>query len=918
MLRAIFSFILLLFCVSLSQEYIELSPVELQVEVISKKHEKRIPLKPPETLEPFDIKLTTDLKKRIQFTVINPEKLPFMETEKPKSYLGIPQSNAKMAKIIEEFHKGDYIFAKAEAEEFIKKHKDSKYIFYAHYILGYINFSQGNYRQAAEEFSTSCQLNPAVENCVSAAVVYIQLGDFRSATEVLQQGPQEENNLFFLNLINYLQRKGTKLLDNRCDRVDPAFMNYCNYTRKYIYFLNSDYEKAIKINIKKEDSLYFRQSTLIDGISLLYLGKNEDAARVFKDYLEKVSVTDNLSNIAYYGLGIADERQTVPAAQILQTRDEELSQDLYIRLSVKLMQQKDYLRAFLYFQSALKTYESHKDDILKNVAVCMYNLQNYSYAKGLLKNIADRTKDPRINLYAAYAAYQLKDYREAEKYFLRTVDVPHYTKTALEFLADIYLQLREYEDFVETAYRLRNFDQDKAYNLLGWYFFEKGDYRNAFRSFRDSYMKAVSAYNLGDTKTAIQILKDEKDERYQILKAYANLKEHNIEQARQILQKIKDRDSRVSQEASYLYAFTYYIEGNFQRAAEEFTQFYTKYASKNDDLVRKAFLRIADSYYSMGYLEMARKLYSDFISAYVGTEDSLNAAYSLVQLETGESDPDPVSALENFLANNPEYPLHHILKLQLAYVYTKSRRYQEAERIYSDIASKNPGLSKFALQELIKVYVATGDLNKAEKYALEFIKKYPDSQETINIKTLLAQVYEKQDRLDDALSIYRQLHNSDQIKLSIARILQKKKDFNKAREYLAELYRTYPDNREIALQLGKVCYNLSLYQEAEGYLQEASKSDIPEIAAEGYYYLGMIEKTTDGTKALNSFLNSIYINPELDETNINSRFEAAQILISQDRRKEASCLLKEVLKYNDDQIKQRAENIIKDLPKCVY
>lgn len=918
MLKTIFIIFLLLFSASLSQEYVELSPVELQVEVISKKYEKRTPIKPPQILEPFDIRLTTDLKKRVEFIIINPPTLPFMEIEKPKSYLGLPQQNAKMAKVIEDFNKGDYIFAKAEAEEFIKKYKDSKYIFYAHYILGYINFRQGDYKRSAQEFATSCQLNPSVESCVSAAVMYIQLGDFRKAKQILQESPQEENSIFFLNLINYLQTKSTKLLDSKCDRLDITFTNYCNYTKKYLYFSNSEYEKAIKINIKKEDSLYFRQSVVIDGVSLLQLGKKEEASKVFRDYLEKLSITDNLSNIAYYGLGLADQVQTVSAAQILQTRDEELSQDLYIRLAVNFLHQKDYLRAFLYFQSALKTYESYKDDILRNIAVCMYNLQNYNYAKGLFKSLADKTKDPKTDLYAAYTAYQLKEYREAEKYFLRTVDIPQYTKITLEFLADIYLQLKEYEDFVETAYKLRNFDQEKAYNLLGWYFFEKGDYKNAFRAFRDIYMKAVSAYNLGDTKTAIDLLKNATDEKSQILKAYASLKEHNIQQARQILEKIKDKDSRISQEASYLYAFTYYIEGNFEKAAEEFTKFYTRYAAKNDELVRKAFLRIADSYYNMGYMEAARKLYSDFISTYIGTEDSLNAAYSLVQLETGEANPDPVSALENFVINNPEYPLQDILRLELAFAYTKNKKYQEAEKIYTEIASKNPKLSKLALQELIKVYTAKGDLKQAEKYALEFIKKYSDSQEIFYIKTLLAQIYEKQDRLDDALSIYTKLQDSDQIKLSIARVLQKKKDFQGAKDYLVELYRTYPDNKEIALQLGKTYYNLGLYQEAQVYLQEASKSENPKIAAESYYYLGTIEKAIDSTKALNSFLNSIYINPELDEININSRFEAAQILISQDRRKEASCLLKEVLKYNDDQIKQKAESMIKDLPKCVY
>lgn len=912
----LFSFILLIYIKAFSEDIIELSPVEIPIEVINKKIEKREDLKPPKILQHFEIKTDIDLKNRIPLIIEPFENLPLLTVEKPKSYLGIPPSNALMSKIIDEFNSGDFLFAKNNLQEFIKKYKDSPLIYYAYYLLGYIDYKNQHLESSAENFQKSCQILPLKENCLSYAIVNILLKKYEVAKPILDQFTSDSVDATFLNeLIEILEKKKLSLKTD-CDKLDISLTDYCKYLKKWTNFFSGNYQESLKIKLSAGP--WKPQEDILNGFSYLFLKEKEKSLKTFEMYLEKISVSDKLSNLAYYGKALSDNSQLVSIAGVLQTRDEELSQQLYIIAAVKSMENKDFLSSFLYLQSALSIYQNYKEDILKNIAVSMYNLGNYQYAEGILKKISQTSKEPTIFLYLGYTYYNLKDYKNAERFFQRLIEDKKYEEIALEYLADIYLKLKDYENFIDVAVKLRDINENKAYNLLGWYFFEKEDYLNAFRSFRDSYMKAVSAFNMTDIKTARELIQNLKDDKATLLKAYIYLRERDFEKARETLKLIKDKDTKISEEASYLYAFTYFSEGKFDIAAVEFKNFVNKYSHKDDILVRKAKLRIADSYYNISEIELARNLYSEFISKYSNTEDAVNAAYSLLQLETKEGLTDTKTALENFIKTYPDYPLINLLKIQLASIYSQQGEYSKAEELYQEIISTNTKESEIAMYQLAKMLYRKGDLEKSKNVSLDFIKKYPNSENIINIKILLAEIYEKQSDLDSAISIYSDITDNDDIKIRLAQLYMKKKDYQKAKEYLTQLYRKYPENRFISLQLGKVYYYLSEFEEAIQYLQEATKSENPSESAEGYYYLGLIFKGRDINKSLNNFLNSVYINPQLDQINAYSRIEAADILIQAQKRKEASCLLKEVLKYNDDQIKQKVEEMMKDLPKCVY
>lgn len=915
----LFSFIILLILSGRSFP-MELPPLHIPVEVINIKQEKREVKTAPTEIQPFKINIQSDIRSRIPLVIEGIDSLLFLSIEKPKSYLGIPPSNALISRGIDNFNAGNYIFAKADLQEFTTKYKDSPYLYYAYYLLGYIEFKNSNLELSSEYMGKSCQLRPTKEACSSLAIVNLLMGKYRETKEALRSIDTKDEDVRFLEEVVFLLEKGDfgRSISADCGKLDISLSGYCVYLKKYTSFFRGDYEKVLKYNPKTQNQSIQRESVILDGFANYFLKKNREAYERFNHYLEKISVSDNFSNLALYGKALSDQTQMTAVAQILQSRDQELSQELFLRKGESLIKSRDFLNGFLHLQTALSLSERYKEEILLNIGVCMYNLGNYRYSMGIFRELSSKKKDPSLYLYSGYTAYALKDLYEAEKFFSRLTEDKNYALEALEYLSEIYLQLRDDESFVETGLKLRDLNPDKAYNLLGWYFFQKGDYKNAFKSFRDRYMKAVSAYNSNDLKAAKEIVQGVNQDKFLMLKAYIHMKENQPEKAREVLKLLITKGEGISEEASYLYAYTYFSEGKFDLAILEFKNFLNRYHYKDDEMTRKAFLRVADSYYNLGEVEIARNLYGEFISKYSNTQDAVNAAYNLLVLESREGISDVKTSLESFIKKYPDYPMIPLLKIQLAQVYHQQGNYPEAERIYREVISTNTPEAEMALYQLARMFIKTGNLEGARDSCLDFIKRYPNSDNIFNVKMLLAEVYQKQGDIDRALSTYYEIQDNDQVKLTISQLLIKKGDFTKALDYLKELYSNYPENKDISLQIGKVYFNLRKTEESEKFLQDATKSENPKTAAEGYYYLGLLYKDKDINRSLNNFLNSIYINPEVDIINVNSRFEASGILIKADRRKDASCLLKEVLKYNDDQIRQKAEGMLKDLPKCVY
>ena len=915
-LNIILALVLTLFFCSYSE--VKVPEVVFPLEITTKITEEKPYLEPPNTLELKTLNEELNITQYIKPKKPTDVQLPVLTIEKPTAYLGIPPSNALLSDAIDYYNKGDLLFAESSLEKFIEKYKDHKNLFYAYYLLGVVKYNLGKYPEAESNLSKSCEILKTKEACLSSAIVNIMLGNQEKAKSLLSQLDKDIDVSFYNQVINLLSGGKANFNNIKCDNLDIGSIEYCQYIQKYYNFSVENFLKALKIKYAGKNKQLLYDSILMDGFSYYYTGDYQNALGKFNLIL-KENTNGYVYNLALYGKALIDSNNIDDYAGVLQSRDELLAHYLYIKLANERFKKGDYLDAFIYFQNAIKLTDKNKTYLKLAIATSLYNLKNYDYALKLFSDLTTETNDPEVFYYAGITAYAVKDLAKAEKFLNKASESKdlEIRKKALMYLAEIYLMNKDDENFVNTASQLKEFDKTYAYDLLGWYFYLNGDYQNAFKAFNDPYMKAVSAFNAGDLEAVKNIIQNRNDRKSKFLLVYVYIKEDDLEKAREVLKELLKGDDLIAKKAYYLYAYTFFSSGDFVRASQEFSKFLEKYKYDDDIYTRKALLRLADSYYNLGERDLAVNIYKDFITKYSGTKDSIDAAYNLIILESKGSSEDVESMIRDFLAKYPNYPLANILKIQLAEIYQNKGKIEDAVKIYQEVAASNGKESALATYKLAECYYKLNQLDKAKKVLTDYLNTNNEEYK-IPSKLLLAEIYEKQNDLDNSIKIYEELKENDDVKFKLAKILLQKGDYDKALAYFKELLEKYPEKvNELGFYIGKTYYLMNDEKDAVSYLENGTKSSNYNDAAESYYLLGMIYKKENPNKALNYFLNGIYLYPEAKDITAKSRIEAAKILLKAEKRKEASCLLTPLQNYEDENIKNTAINILKDLPKCV-
>lgn len=911
-------YIFLLFFILFINSYgnINLPEVYFPLEITSKILEEKPFREAPKYIELKYFNEEVDLNRYIEPFKPLYVNLPLYTIEKPTSYLGIPPSNALLSEAIDYFNNRDFLFAKSNLETFIEKYQDNKYLYYAYYLLGVTKFNLGEIKESEPLLFKSCQMVNIKEICLSAAIVNIILGDFEKSKSILSQLNQDSDVIFYKSVLDLLNNKKVDLSQINCDNLDIGSIEYCKYMKKYFFFKVANYTKVLDIKVDEKLKDLKLQSDILDGYSLFFLKDYSKAAEIFDKLIQKTS-NGYIYNLSLYGKALIHQDYIKDYAYILETRDEYLAYNLYLKLGNSYFQKGKFLDAFIFFQKAINLSNTNKTYLKKAIATSLYNIGNYEYALKFFSDLTKETKELNVYLYAGLSAYQLKDFSKAKEFLENAIDTENLQikKIALIYLVEVYFLNKEDEKFVDTIDKLKDIDSVEAYNLLGWYFFENQDYQNAYKSFRDNYMKAVSAFNAGDVQTAKNLVQMRGDNKSKFLSAYIQIKEGNIEKAQEILKDISSGFDELSEKANYLYAYLYFSSENYQKAVETFKNFIDKYKNKDDSYTKKAILRLADSYYNLGEKDLARSIYADFIKRYSNTKDGIDAAYNLILLESKDQLENQEETIKHFIEKYPDYPLVDNLKLQLASLYKEKGKIEDAIKIYKEIAQSNSKESNFAKYKLAESYYKMNDTEKAKFLLLDILNKNPDD---VNAKLLLGEIYEKENKYDDAINIYATIKDNDDIKFKIAKLLILKDDYQTAIDNLKYLLDKYPEkSNEISFYIGKAYFLMNNFDNATDYLLNGQKSSNYQDAAESYYLLGLIYKNKDLNKALNFFLNTIYLYPDAKEITAKARLEAADILIKFKKLKEASCLISPLENSDIEEFKNLAKNKLKNLPKCI-
>ena len=930
MKKTAFLILFLIFNISFASQ-VKVPEVIFPVEITVEKIEQKPFLQPPDKLR-ISQKIETQLFVE-EFPPIPPYNVepPSISLEKPSSFMGIPEENALMADAIDDFFNGKYLSARDKLIKLLKKYPDVKFKTEAKYLLGLVYYKLGEKEKALKQFENTCkteETSPIRDKaCLSAAILLLDYGKIKEADQLLKNAETPDENFLFWHGVIFAHNKKYKeafnlIKDVKCENLNVEFIDYCKYMKGYLYFANKQFEKAVETlnEIKSPD--YWRHILLIKGFSYLRLGDYAKAESYFKKYLEGYGTATPMAAYAIYGLGIIDLKKdniksALEKAGVLETRDKTLAQNLYIKIAEILSDKGDFETAFVLLQKSALTGGKYVEYLKKKLAITAYNSGKYRYAFLMFKSI----NQPEFDLYAGYALLKLKRPEEAAKYIEKALDGltdPEKKLQALKYLADIYFQLKQYKKYLQVVKEISQYDEDYARDLLGWYFFIKKEYKKAYQAFKDPYLKAISAFNAGLLDEALQIAQKINDRKSKLLIAYIFIKKQQPELARKVLEELSQGDDEIAQKASYLYAYTYFLQGDYLTAAQEFENFANRYPDTK--LGKQAILRMANSYYNAGETEKAREIYRQFIEKYADSPEAIDAAYQLTLLEMKNSkDTDVATQIKKFIEKYPDYPFVNLLKIQLADYYLSKGKFDEAEKLYSQIIEQDIKESDYALYKLGYLYYLKNDYPDAINTLRQYLEKYPQGEYSLNAKSLLVKIYIKQKDLKKAIEVLKQMPDTDENRYQLAILYYKLGDLTQAKSYFEDLYTRFPKYRnDIAYYLAKIQLKLGYPQLAKKYLKEAVNGSDYNHVAESYYLLGLIyQQEGNLEKALNNFVNVVYLYPEAKEFVIKARIKAAEIMKSKGHKQEAACMLKPLKKYNlSPPLQQKLKQLQQGLPQC--
>ena len=206
--------------------------------------------------------------------------------------------------------------------------------------------------------------------------------------------------------------------------------------------------------------------------------------------------------------------------------------------------------------------------------------------------------------------------------------------------------------------------------------------------------------------------------------------------------------------------------------------------------------------------------------------------------------------------------------------------------------SKKKILFPEILNSLIaKCLIIMDDTEKAKKYMLKLIDKYPNSY--IGHKKL-AEIYEKQNNLSGAIDEYVraiEINTKDYNSyFKIANFLKELNRNDEAIKMLNDLIKIKPENVEASILLGDILYEEERFKEAANVYHEALKNNPGNYDI--YYSLGMVYTMLNDFQKAKEYYNTA---AEINSMLYNAKFSLAQIAMIYGDLEEAKRLFMECI-----------------------
>ena len=197
---------------------------------------------------------------------------------------------------------------------------------------------------------------------------------------------------------------------------------------------------------------------------------------------------------------------------------------------------------------------------------------------------------------------------------------------------------------------------------------------------------------------------------------------------------------------------------------------------------------------------------------------------------------------------------------------------------------------------ITKFFIITNDSEKAKKYMLKLIEKYPNSY--LGHKKL-AEIYEKQNNISNAIDEYvraTEINSQDYNSYyKIAGFLKELKRNDEAIKMLNSLIKMKPENVDATMLLGDILCEEERFKEAANVYQDALKNNPGNYDI--YYSLGMVYTMLNDFQKAKQYYNTA---AEINSLLYNAKFSLAQIAMIYGDLEEAKRLFMECI--NSDNI----------------
>ena len=693
----------------------------------------------------------------------------------------------------------------AAKPHFLAARKDQRFNQAAHYYLGFMNYSEGQFIIAQESFD-QLEVNSKYHKqmLLLRADMSFKMGDYQKAIDWAQASfsvasAQEKNTLHRLTgaALFALERYSEALphlesYNGPRGQKDPDDL----YQLGYCYYRAEAFDKAISSfnQLVDQNNLLGQNAYYHLGASYLAVGEKPSALNAFKKAstlgFSEVIMQESAFNYAQLVYEVGTNYSSVP--QVLQDfltlyPDHAQANAIVDLLVAALMKEKNY-------QSVLDMLEGQE---------------------GLDQKLAYQ----RAAFYRGLQAYHQNDKKLARDLFQRSLSGP-YGRTI--YLRALYWQGVLEADTGQTSQAIETFkavlrqpyfadspEYGQVFYELGYAYFKEADYASAASAF-EQFLKQDAALNfksdarlrLGDCHYIVRRY-DEALKNYEMISSGASGdRDYAAFQSAICLGLMGDTNAKINRlklfqkdfpeslyadDALYALGTTYLLKEKIDLATTTFEQLIT--TMPQSLLVPKCWLKLGlikdNAGLSVAAIEIFKKIAKDFPAS-----------------------SEAIQAVE--AAKNSYVAIGDVAA------------YAQWVNGLTFVTLENAALDAATFQAALQPYTS-GDLILAESRLRQYLADYPQGLSQIEARFYLAQILWDQNKIEQALVHYegiRALGLSDYSEPSLVRLSEyylSQKRHQKAQTYLEELLAivVYPKNKLFAIRGAmQSCYALEQYDEA--------------------------------------------------------------------------------------------------------